>query len=92
MPLDLQFEEKCPCGNELKISGYASVVQPQIVIWHKTHNKHSDAFARTIVEKPKTLEISPAWPYGKWPWTGTLTIRDDPNIILTNTSNTKQPS
>lgn len=91
MPLDLQFEEKCPCGNQLKISGYASVVQPQIVIWHKTHNKHSDAFAKALGEKPQPA-IPYTWPYGKWPWSQTLTIPDDQSIVITSTNNTKTPS
>lgn len=46
---DMIFEESCPCGNDVKISGYSSQVQPQITAWRKTHNPHANMILKTLV-------------------------------------------
>lgn len=47
---DLNFEEVCPCGNSMKISGYTSEVRAQIQIWRNLHNKHANAIAKAVIE------------------------------------------
>jgi hypothetical protein len=48
---DISFEEECPCGATIKVSGYASAgVRDHIASWHNLHNKHSNSIAKAIVE------------------------------------------
>lgn len=50
---EMNFEEICPCGNSVKVSGYDSIVRPQIQSWRSIHNKHANTIARAIAEKKK---------------------------------------
>ncbi len=48
---DVSFEETCPCGNSVKITGYTSEVRLQIRSWRSIHNKHTNAIAKQIIEE-----------------------------------------
>lgn len=49
---DMNFEEHCPCGNTIKVSGYSHHVQPQILTWRSIHNRHANTIAKTLAGPP----------------------------------------
>jgi hypothetical protein len=78
---EMHFEETCPCGNTIKVSGYASQVTPQIVTWHKTHDRHSTNIAKAIAEARAKQPTSYSWPWT----TTTLTTEQLPSTFTYNT-------
>lgn len=51
MMADLTFEEECPCGATIKVTGYVSSgVRDYIATWHHTHNRHANTIAKTVAE------------------------------------------
>lgn len=73
---DMIFEESCPCGNRVKLSGYISQVEPQIVQWRNTHNSHANAIAKSIARyKDK--------PAQSWPDTYPKTNKSSTDPVLT---------
>lgn len=46
---EIQFEESCPCGNSVKISGYRSEVVAHISSWRSIHNRHANNYAKAAV-------------------------------------------
>lgn len=66
---DIHFEQSCPCGDSIKVSGYTSEVRTQIQTWQNIHTKHANAIAKAIVEAKSKQ-------YTTWPqqfYTSTLT-------------------
>jgi D-tyrosyl-tRNA(Tyr) deacylase len=47
---ELSFEETCPYGNTIKVSGYTSEVRSQSQTWHTIHNRHANVIAKAITE------------------------------------------
>jgi len=58
---DMHFEESCPCGSNIKVSGYESYVKAQVFTWQRTHTRHSHAIAKAVAEN----KMKPA--YYVWP-------------------------
>jgi hypothetical protein len=46
---DMHFEENCPCGNSMKVSGFSSYVSTQIFQWRSIHNRHANNYAKAAV-------------------------------------------
>lgn len=53
---ETSFEESCPCGNSVKISGYASEVRNQILSWRSIHTRHANSIARSLATIAKAKE------------------------------------
>lgn len=73
MPIpDITFEERCPCGNHIKLSGstYGGVVTGQIERWHRIHDKHATAIAKALAENTKwpMYWVPPMNPADPQPW------------------------
>lgn len=53
MMADMHFEETCPCRASIKVSGFESRVTAQVQTWHRTHDKHANAWMKAMVEDLK---------------------------------------
>lgn len=69
---DINFEERCPCGNQIKLSGstYGGVVSSEIQRWHRIHDKHATAIAKALAENVKwpIYYVPPTFPADPQPW------------------------
>lgn len=54
---DLSFEETCPCGNSIKVSGstIGGVLTAEISRWHRIHDRHANNIAKAIAENKSQL-------------------------------------
>lgn len=52
---DLNIEERCPCGNHIKLSGstVGGILTSEIQRWHRVHDKHATAIAKALAENTK---------------------------------------
>ncbi len=73
---DFRFEQSCPCGDSIKMSGYESYVKPQIASWRKIHDKHSNSIAKAKAKAYSPITYS--WPFAP---SSTLTTADLPNTM-----------
>jgi len=77
---DFRFEQGCPCGDTIKMSGYESHVKPQVSSWRKIHDKHANAIAKAIAEARSKHPTSYSWPWT----TSTLTTAELPSTMTVN--------
>lgn len=49
---DLRIEERCPCGNNISLSGFSHLVKDQITQWHYIHDKHANLIAKALAGPP----------------------------------------
>lgn len=69
---DLRFDERCPCGATISVSGFSHLVKEQIHQWHNTHDKHANSIARAIVGTKEKRSST-------WPTTSTFYGRCNPS-------------
>lgn len=81
----MHFEESCPCGGKINVSGYTSEVRAQAEQWRSLHNRHATAIAKAMAEKanwPIYYVPSPPAPgAAPWPW-------QQPIVTFTTTTET----
>jgi len=46
---DLNFEQSCPCGATIKVTGYLRSMDDMIRGWHNVHDKHMNASMKAKV-------------------------------------------
>ena len=68
---DIHFEQNCPCGDSIKVSGYTSEVRTQIQTWQNIHTKHANTIAKAITEAKGRQ-------YTTWPQLYTSTFNTSP--------------
>lgn len=49
---DINYEEHCPCGNTIRVSGstIGGILTGEMSRWHRVHDKHANAAAKATTE------------------------------------------